>query len=251
MKKTRLASPVFYLNQDFLIGISYNKGMQANDKLKKYFSALVLGTMLALFFPFSFVTAETGRPQSTILNVPFIKQIPTGHRNDPRQKDGCEETSILMALAWARGGSIPPEEAERDIVNLSEYERVMFGFYQDTSIEDTAKLMQDYYGYTKLEVKQNINSENIKQELAQGNLVIIPVNTRLTRMRMYKNGPPRHTLVAVGYDDRDDTITVHDSAYGAFRTIPAAVLDRALSNYWSGNHRPDTNPGKAMLVVYR
>lgn len=74
------------------------------------------------------------RPGSVINNVPFAMQAPFGNWLDPRQADGCEESALIMAMRWIRGSTPSKEEIERDIINISEYERVIFGFYQDTWI---------------------------------------------------------------------------------------------------------------------
>src|SRR6187549_3072537 len=76
-----------------------------------------------------FSISAQGRPQATMLNVPYVSQVPTGHWSDPRQADGCEEASMIMAMSWVRNGNtgstVTAEEAERDIINISEYERTI------------------------------------------------------------------------------------------------------------------------------
>lgn len=191
-----------------------------------------------------------GRPQSAMLNVPYTSQVPTGNWNDPRQADGCEEASLVMAMGWINGGAVPPEEAERDIINISEYERRIFGFYQDTSAQDTARLMRDFFLYTDVAVKENINTENIKQEIASNRLVIIPIDPRLTGLAMYRNGPVRHMIVVVGYDDKNDELIINDPLYGNAHNlwVSAAAINKGLRNYDSGIHRSTSN-GTALISI--
>lgn len=123
------------------------------------------------FFPFG--SQAQGRPQATFLNVPFVMQAPFDNWADDRQQYGCKEASIVMAMAWARReitsseDMIYNEEALRDIINMSEYERVMFGVYEDTSAADTARLVREFYQYQNVELKYNITTEDIKVELAK------------------------------------------------------------------------------------
>lgn len=191
-----------------------------------------------------------GRPQSTILGVAYASQLPFGERNDPRQADGCEEASMVMAMAWVNGGSVPADEIKRDIVNISEYERMIFGFFEDTSAQDTARVMREFYRYDNVVVKENITTEDIKQELAANRLVILPINTRMTGLAMYAGGPVRHTVVVVGYDDKNDELIIHDPLYNNIQNypVPASAIGKALSNYYSGV-RLAGNSGTALISV--
>lgn len=211
--------------------------------VKKYLPTLAaLAVILIPVFP---VTAQ-GRPQSVILNVPYVMQAPLGDWSDPRQQYGCEEAAIVMAMAWVRENTNSPtdiiykDEALRDIVNMSEYERVIYGFYKDTSAQDTARLMREFYQYNDIEVRENISVEDIKQELAKNRVVLLPLNTRATGMAVYRNGPVRHMVIAVGYDDKNDEIIIHDPIFrnGEYFWIPSSRLGPALWNYSSGNQLP-------------
>ncbi len=211
--------------------------------------ALIVGMLISLI-PYSFV-GSFGRPQSTLLGVPYTTQAPLGEWSDPRQADGCEEATLVMAMAWLRGGTIPAEEAKRDIINMSEYERIRFGFYQDTSMMDTGTLLKEYYGHANYIVQYGISSEDIKNELAGNRVVLIPLNTQRLGGVYSQSGPPRHTVIAVGYDDQADTITIHDPYQGGqFRAIPSKDIDAALWDYNSGVHLPLPPKMPAMLVVY-
>jgi Peptidase_C39 like family len=235
------------------ISSSSPKAIIINMRLNKKLSLLITICTAVGFIPLFSVHGQLmmpAHPESVMLNVPFASQIPTGNWNDPRQLDGCEEASIIMAMAWTNGGNVPGEEVERDIINMSEYERAIFGFYQDTSAQDTARLMREFYQYQDVMVRENIGPEDIKQELAANRVVIIPINTRLTGLAMYRGGTSRHTVVAVGYDDASDQIIIHDPLYktGQNIWIPSAALGNALSNYHSGNHLGG-NSGTALISV--
>lgn len=210
------------------------------------FKLLLLITAIAVILIPVYPLNAQGRPQSVILNVPFIMQAPLGNWNDRRQEFGCEEATIVMAMDWARkvvntpGDTIYKEEAQRDIINMSEYERVIYGFYEDTSAEDTARLMREFYQYPDVEVKTNVSVEDVRQELAKNRVVIIPLDTRLTGLQTYKHGPIRHMVIAVGYDDKNNEIIINDPILqnGGFEWIPANALNAAMWNYSTGNNQP-------------
>ncbi len=189
--------------------------------------------------------------QSVFLNVPFTTQAPLNEWTDPRQKDGCEEAAILMAMMWVWGIQLPAEELAREITRMADYEKVFYGYHEDTSIEDTAQLMRDYFHYENIVVKENIGTGDIKRELDAGSVVLIPVNTRLFGVSSYLYGPLRHTVVATGYDNQTGDIIINDPmrAWGKGFHIKEAALGKGLYNYMSGVHLPLPPRSTAMLVV--
>ncbi len=198
-----------------------------------------------------YVSAPTGGaittalPQTTLLNVPYASQAPLGEWSDPRQRDGCEEASIKMAMLWVWGQNAPADEIRRDIINMSEYEKVMYGAFEDTSAGDTANLMQTFYRYPKVFVTYNISLLDVKIQIAAGNLVLLPVNAS----KLYYNGPVRHTLVVTGFDDQTGEIIVHDSLKGANLRFKENILSQALGDYRTGVHLPLGERQTAMIVV--
>ena len=211
---------------------------------KKILAPISVITALAvILIPLIPVQAQ-GRPQSTILNVPFIRQAPFGNWDDRRQQYGCEEASIVMAMAWVRSAYnnasdvILREEALRDIINMSEYQKVIYGVYEDTNAQDTARVVREFYQHSDVTVTENISVEHIRMELSKNRVVIVPLNTQLTGLPIYKNGPVRHTVIVVGYDDKNDEIIINDPIVqnGGNMWIPAAALDKALWNYTTGNN---------------
>lgn len=190
-------------------------------------------------------------PEVVLLPVPFAMQVPFGEWHDPRQRDGCEETSVKMATMWLRGYSASTEEVRRDIINMSEYEKVIYGTFVDTSAWDTAGLLRTFYGYDRVAVLYNISTLDIKMQLAAGNLVIIPLNTQKLGIASYRNGPTRHTVVVTGYNNQTGTMLIHDPlrSNGANWPVTESVLSQALSDYNTGNHLPAGEHRTAMVVI--
>jgi hypothetical protein len=195
---------------------------------------------------------DTVKSDYALLNVPFTSQAPTGNWADPRQEDGCEEASILMAWLWTQNKTITPADAEQAIIDISDYETAHYGNYYDLDAQDTAKLMQDYYHYQKVSTKIDPTIDEIKNELRQGRLVLVPANGQKLGNPHYKQpGPLTHMLVIKGFDDAKSQFITNDSGtqYGKSYVYNYQVLFNAMVNYPSGQHEDQTGRPKAMIMV--
>lgn len=186
-----------------------------------------------------------------VLDVPHSTQAPLGEWNDPRQQDGCEETSIIMAWMWANNLTLTPEETRMYITGMSDYEYYFHGYFRDSSANDTANLMSEYFGHPNIRVSHNIGLEDIKATLANNQLVITPINPRVISTKLYNRYTTNHTVVVVGYDDTDGTMIIHDPLRGSgYTKIPQTIFEAALGDYYSGQtHRADRYRAKSMIVV--
>ncbi len=202
-----------------------------------------VGVFLALAGIFVFAHPSL----AATLAVPYTSQAPLGQWSDPRQSDGCEEASILMAVMWESGNPMSKEQARDEIVGMSDYEKFFHGFYQDTSAQDTANLMVQYYGYHGLRVVHNVTVQDIKAQLDNGSLVITPLNPRVLSTRLYNSFTTRHTVVVVGHDNGE--IIFHDPMTGAYRRASESIFERAMQDYSSGIHLNAKIRDSAMIVV--
>lgn len=211
---------------------------------------------IAVSNPNGAAATERDRKAPAAMNVlhpvPFISQAPFGDWSDPFLKDGCEEASILMAFAWARGESLAATEADSDIKKLSQFEIDHYGFFRDLSAADTSRLMKDYFNYDSV-VKYGIDARDVKAELARGNLLIIPVDgTKLNNPYYAPPGPERHMLVVVGYDGGKNEFIAHDpgTQRGMAIRYNEAIFEKAIGDYASGDHPlPGGERKKAMVIV--
>lgn len=195
-----------------------------------------------------------GESTKTILQqVPFTAQAPLGDWSNPRQADGCEEASALMAMHWVEGRSIDLLAAEQEIVKISDWERDNYGYYEDTSIEDTAeRIFKGWYGYDGIEVKKGIGVTDVYDALAAGNLAVVAVNGRMLGNPYFRQpGPARHMALVVGYDAETGEFLVHEpgTAKGAAWRYHRLVLADALHDYDSGVSLPLPERRTAMIVV--
>ncbi len=211
--------------------------------MKKIFAIL---SLVALAIP------ATSYAQVIKLNVPFVYQAAGGSWNDPRVADGCEEAAILMAVNWTHRSVMTPTQLNSEIINLSEYEKIELGFFEDTSAADTAKLMKDYYGQES-ELRYDISVEDLKLALAAGHIAIVPINGQILNNPHYrKPGPPRHMIVIIGYDQNKDQFIVNDpgTRFGRGQRFSARRIQNALQDYPSGIHRTVEIIRTAMIEVF-
>src|SRR3989344_983109 len=117
--------------------------------------------------PFATVYPERKKtllPDSVDIVVPFSSQAPLGNWGQPWQ-DACEEASVMMAVAWARGFDLTPDLAAAEILNEVDFENRAFGYHNDTDVEHTLRLFTEFYRYGNIALKkENISVENIKKE---------------------------------------------------------------------------------------
>jgi len=190
-----------------------------------------------------------------LLTVAFTSQAPTGNWDDERQQDGCEEASLLMAWNWINGKtSINAQEAEREIIAMSEYELEHYGNYYDINAQDTIKLMKDYYKYDKISYQLEVDAEDIKNALRSGKLVIVPANgKRLNNPNFSSGGPVTHMLVVKGFDDAKQQFITNDpgTRNGNGYIYSYSTLLNAMVNYPTGYHEDQTGQPNAMIVVER
>ncbi|MEK7636400.1 MAG: C39 family peptidase [Patescibacteria group bacterium] len=188
-----------------------------------------------------------------LIDAPFTAQAPYADWNDPRQDYGCEEAASLMAIRWAEGKKLTPEEALQEIIAISEFEKKKYGEFHDTSSQDTLdRIIKDYFGYTNAFLRYDITIKDIKKELADGNLVIVPVDGRKLKNSFYTEpGPERHKILITGYDDTaQEFITNDPGTYrGAGYRYGYAILEGALMDYVTGKNEPFEQIRSAMIVV--
>lgn len=191
--------------------------------------------------------------EPVLFDVPFISQAPFGNWDDIRYQDGCEEAASIMAIKWVRGESLTAAKANDLIADISKYELEKFGYFHDTSAKDTAeRILKGYFGYEKIEVKYDIGTKDIKEELYKGNLVIIPTNGRKLKNPYYTPpGPERHMLPVIGYDSAADEFITNDNGTkrGKGYRYKAAVLEEAIQDYPSGHKVPISSRRTAMIVI--
>lgn len=193
--------------------------------------------------------------KKVLQNVPFVSQAPFGDWGDPRQQDGCEEISALMAMAWVRGETLSRKQALEKLFAISEYEETTYGSYHDTSAKDTVqRIFNEYFEYQNVEVIESVTEEAIKRELMLGNLVITPMDGQLLNNPYYSPpGPERHMVVVIGYDPATDEFITNDpgTRRGEGYRYDASDFVNAIRDYPTGYHAPISPSSRSAMIVVR
>jgi len=188
-----------------------------------------------------------------IEGVPFFAQAPFGEWDDPKQQDACEEAAVLIAWHWVEGDKeVDKLQAKQEILEMIEWEIRTQGNYIDTSATSTTQMMRDYFGYNRVETKEIKEIREIKYELLEGNLVIVPVNGQVIGNKYYTPpGPERHMIVIIGYDDSSGEFITNDAGtrWGEGYRYDCEKLFSAIRNYLTGDHALITEDKKMMIVV--
>lgn len=188
-----------------------------------------------------------------ISGVPFTTQAPLANWADPRQQNGCEEASALMVMSWVKGETLSKEEAVSEIINISNWLDEKYGFFIDTSTQDTLDwIFKDYFQYDQVERFSNVNQQQIINELAKGNLVVAAFDGRkLNNPNFVAPGPTTHMLVITGYDPISDQFITNDpgTRNGENYRYSSQTLYGAIRDYPTGHHEEITVFEKNIIVI--
>lgn len=191
-------------------------------------------------------------------DVPFIAQAPFGNWDDPRQQEGCEETSLLMAMHWALDKNLSRFTGLRSILELSDWELETYGEYRDTSAQDTFDwIVRDYFKYENASIAFDIDTEDILDALYAGYVVTAPVDGQALQNPYFSApGPPHHFIVITGYDPKTDQFITNDpgTKRGEGYRYTRAILDGALRDYPTGSYDDGTDKEytqTAMITISR
>ncbi len=187
--------------------------------------------------------------------VPFTSQAPYGDWADLRQEDGCEESSALMAVKWARNESLTRDIALKEILGASDYIQDKYKEFRDISTTDTLNwILKDYFNYHNVAIKKDISLTELIQELTKGNLIIAPMNGRALHNPYFTQpGPINHMLVIRGYDKTKDVFITNDpgTRHGEAYEYNTNVLYQAIRAYPTGSHEPNDTVMKDVIVVWK
>lgn len=181
------------------------------------------------------------------LAVPFTSQAPKADWSMPYQ-EACEEASLLMINAFLKGaGAFTPDAADAQILELVEWEKSHFGYYEDTTAEEVAETARERFGYARSRAVKISSIADIKTVIDRGLPVAIPAAGRqLFNPNFSGAGPKYHMLVVKGYT-KDGKIITNDpgTRRGADYVYDADVLWNAIHD-WNGG---DVDNGSKIMVV--
>ena len=147
---------------------------------------------------------------STIISVPFTSQAPAGDWAQPWQ-EFCEEASVVMVTHFLWGLPLSQRFAEAEMQLIKQYEMIVFKKYNDTSAAETASILKNLYGFKNIKTRRIISVADMKQELSQGNIMLVPAAGRMLRNPYFKApGPLYHMIVVYGFDDSRHVFITND-----------------------------------------
>lgn len=196
---------------------------------------------------------ETTKEFRDKIDIPFTAQAPLeGQWQDERYQNACEEASIIMAMSWVNDTPLTNEKASEEIAKIIDFQQEKYGEHRDTSAEDTARLIRDYYGYEGVEYKAHASLGDIVNELSKGSIVIAPFDgQKLNNPYYIPPGPVEHMMLIIGYDQEKDEFIVNDpgTKRGKNYRYSAQVVESALRDYPSGFHLPIEKIEKNIIIV--
>lgn len=194
------------------------------------------------------VTTKGVLPAEANLAVPFTAQAPHANWEDP-YGEFCEEASVLMAVSYLTGKKIPSATfADTAMLAIKDFEEKRFGYYKDTTAEETAIIIREHFSYSKVEVKQNPTIDDIKRAVANGKVVIVPVAGREIGNPYFQHpGPLYHMFVIKGYT-ADGKFITHDpgTRRGADFLYDQERIMKAIHD-WRDDHNIDL--GKKVVII--
>lgn len=144
-------------------------------------------------------------------NVNFTSQAPFWDWSNNIYEEWCEEASVIMAIYWARWLNLTSEIASKEIQNISDFEAKTFWTYIDTSIDDTAKVIKEYFSFTWYTVKKDIKKSDIIQSLNNWNILLIPAFWRDLKNPYYNvPWPVEHMIVITWYNQTNMEFITND-----------------------------------------
>lgn len=188
--------------------------------------------------------------------VAFVVQAPFANWKDPAFQNACEEAAMIMAMSWVENvQSISAQDAQNKIAETVNFEDKKFKYNADTDINDMKIIFRDFFHYSNVDVRENIALDDIKKEIQNGSIVLVPTFGRELKNPHYTSpGPITHMLVIIGYDPDAKKFITNDSGtkYGKSYLYPENVLFEAIWQYESGPEMPEPPlkiRKKGMIVV--
>lgn len=193
------------------------------------------------------VVSRSVLPLEVNLAVPFTVQAPNGNW-DEIHGEFCEEASVLMAVSYVKGWTIASSEvADQKMFEIKTFEEQKFGYYKDTTAEETAMILKEFYNLDRVRLVYEPTVENIKDALSEGKVILVPAAGRqLLNPYFNQPGPIYHMLVIKGYTKEGNLITNDPGTRrGADYIYSPAIIMNAIHD-WNGG---DVNNGRKVIIV--
>lgn len=141
-------------------------------------------------------------PPAKTLFVPYTVQAPNA--NWKVHEESCEEAAILMYHYFferSLAENLEANKTDLELRVLKEWQVKNWGKEPDLNLNQLGELAKGYWGYDYKIVK-NIDEEAIKEQIAAGNPVMVPVMTHSLKNPHYNVNDSYHILLIKGYDEK-------------------------------------------------
>ena len=187
-----------------------------------------------------------------LLSVPFTPQAPTGNWDKIHNED-CEEASSIMANAYYNGphdAKLDPGYVEGQLTKLTDWELQNFGYNLDITSEETVKMIAANYNL-QTKILYSYTENDIKNELQQNHLVLIPENGQMLGNPNYKQpGPVYHMLVIRGYTSSSIITNDPGTRNGLNYSYSFNTLYNANGDYDHSTSSVDLNKKNIIIVFH-
>ncbi len=181
------------------------------------------------------------------LPVPFSPQAPFANWDMPYQ-EACEEASAIMAAKYFKNKPLNAEIMDREILDLVDWQNEHFGYYEDTTAREVVTILEEYFGLNAY-LNAEVETERIKYELSQGNLIIIPAAGQMLGNPYFSgDGPPYHMLLIRGYDGNEFITNDPGTKRGEGFRYKYNTLLNAIHD-WTGSKETIREGRKVMIIV--
>ena len=200
----------------------------------------------------SVIPTPSDVPKILLLKVPFTPQAPTANW-DELHNEACEEASAIMTERYFAGDSratLPPQEVEDQLNILTQWENNHFGYHLDIDSQETAQMIKEVYGL-QAKIILNFTEDDIKKELSQNHIVLLPSNGKLLGNPNFRSpGPPYHMLVLKGYTATQFITNDPGTRKGQNYPYTFATLYHANGIFDHATHSVDLKK-KNIIVVWK
>jgi hypothetical protein len=191
-------------------------------------------------------------PTQLNLDIDFYSQAPTGDWAEPYQNT-CEEASLVLALNYVNGVEMNLDQFDQKLLDIVAWENEHFGYYKDTTIEETAEISRLYFGHDNVEVVKDPTIAQIKGFLTLGYPVIAPfAGQELGNPYFTGAGPVYHMLVIRGFENGRFITNDVGTRHGENFAYNNNVLMGSMHDWVEAAHYDDDaifDGAKTVLVV--
>ncbi|MFA5047799.1 MAG: C39 family peptidase [Patescibacteria group bacterium] len=140
-------------------------------------------------------------PEKLELPVAFSQQAPFANW-DVVHEETCEEASMIMSARYFNQQKLDEQIMEQELQKLLKWEADR-GYEADLTADQTAKILQNYFDL-RARVSTIVTVDQIRYELANNNLILVPAAGReLNNPNFKRPGPIYHMLIVKGYNDSE------------------------------------------------